>query len=223
LGKDGSVVMRLAVAGVVLALMAIVGDGAHAQAPPPAALVLEVTGSPSPAVAPYTELSAGSRLSLPGQARIVFLHYQACRTVTATGGTLAVMSTGWRATGGDVKEAAAPCPRKVTVRGGGEVGGVVFRSLSPPLKLATRPAFVLVGRRAGGYAAARILRDGRELGEGPVDDHRFGWPAGLAPLAADGSYELLLLPARAGEAPVKLVFTIAEAPADEQLVLVSVD
>ena len=46
------------------------------------ALVLETSGTSVPTVHPYSEITAGTTVSLPRQASLVFLHYAACRTAT---------------------------------------------------------------------------------------------------------------------------------------------
>ena len=46
-----------------------------AQPRPPAALVIETSGSSQPALQPYTEIAAGDAVTLASGSRLLFLHY----------------------------------------------------------------------------------------------------------------------------------------------------
>src|SRR5437667_6926643 len=160
---------RLTLVVVVLAGLAWVST-ASAQAP--AGLVLETSGTITPAATPFTEIAGGTTLTLSGGARLVFAHYQTCKTVTVVGGTVTVTAGSYITRDGRQSDSAMPCPKKVNVRGGGELGGVVYRSISANRALMLEPeaAFVLVGPRAGEYVTARITRDDAPVAEGPIRD-----------------------------------------------------
>ena len=65
-------------------------SGADAQNA--SALVLEKSGATTPEVQPYSEIAVGATVSLSSGAKLVFLHYQTCRTVTVVGGKVAFAS-----------------------------------------------------------------------------------------------------------------------------------
>ena len=216
---------RLALVVVILTALAWVGT-ASAQAP--AGLVLETSGTITPAAKPFTEIAGGTTLTLSGGARLVFAHYHTCKTVTVVGGSVTVTATSYVTRDGKQSDAAMPCPKKVNVRGGGELGGVVFRSISAnrALTLQTEAAFVLVGQRAADFLTARITRDDAQVAEGPIRDQVFRWPAGAPPLTPDTAFELTLVPTRAGDQVVTMRFVtpaIAAPAGQEPLVVISVD
>jgi hypothetical protein len=208
----------------VLAAFAWVGP-ACAQAP--VGLLLETSGTITPAVKPYTELPSGTTLTLSGGARVVFAHYQTCKTVTVVGGTVTVTAASFATRDGKQTDVLMPCPKKVNVRGGGELGGVVYRSPTRAgLTLQTEPAFVLAGQRASDFVTARITRDDATVAEGPIRDRVFRWPAGTTPLAPSTAFELTLVPKGAGERVVTTRFAtpaIAAPAGQEPLVVISVD
>jgi hypothetical protein len=216
---------RLGLLTGVLAAFAWVGP---ACAQGPVGLLLETSGTIAPAVKPYTELPSGTTLTLSGGARVVFAHYQTCKTVTVVGGTVTVTAASYATRDGKQTDVLMPCPKKVNVRGGGELGGVVYRSAAPRagLTLHTEPAFVLVGQRASDFVTARITRDDATVAEGPIRDRVFRWPVGTAPLAPSTAFELTLVPKGAGERVVTTRFAtpaIAAPAGQEPLVVISVD
>src|SRR5438105_13013288 len=72
-----------------IALLAWLGVPSGAEAQNASALVLEKVGVSVPEVQPYSEIAVGTTVSLPPGARLGFLHYQTCKTVTAGGGSVA--------------------------------------------------------------------------------------------------------------------------------------
>lgn len=216
---------RHALVVAILAGLAWVG-AASAQAP--AGLVLETSGTIAPAAKPYTEIAGGTTLTLSGGARLVFAHYQTCKTVTVVGGTVTVTAASYVTRDGKQSDSVMPCPKKVNVRGGGELGGVVYRSVAANrgLTLQTQAAFVLVGQRAADFLTARITRDDAPVAEGPIRDRVFRWPADATPLAPATTFELTLVPTRAGDRVVTMRFAtpaIAAPAGQEPLVVISVD
>ena len=208
----------------------LVAAVASAQAPAaPAALVLEASGGITPAVRPYTEIVGETTLTLSRGARVAFLHYQTCRTVAVSGGSLTVTTAAYSIAGGTKEsDVRSPCPRKVSVRGGGELGGAVFRSMPGRAGVTLQPeaSFVLVGPRAGEFSTARITRDDSRIVEGPIQDKVFRWPAGAAPLAPSTAYELVLIPTSTADRSVTVRFSTpaTAAPAgQEPLVVIGVD
>ncbi len=205
----------------------LVSSGAYAQAP--SALVLEKSGKSVPEVQPYSEIRVGTTVSLPSGARLVFLHYYTCQTITVTGGAITFGLEGYNIKGGKKEsEARGPCPRTVLLKAGGEVAGTLIRSgaAGGALRLSTSPTFVLVGPRAEQFAAARVSQGGKAVLETPMDGSRFRWPTGAAPLAVDTEYELSLVPKVSEMAPVTMKFRTDSSgvtPSDETLTLVHVE
>ena len=193
-----------------------------------AGLVLESSGSITPSVRSYTEIPGGTALSLAEGARLVFVHYQTCKTVTVVGGTVTITAGSYVTKGGKQSDERTPCPKKVSVRGGGELGGVVYRSVSASrgLTLQSEAAFVVSGPRASDFVVARITRENAVVAEGPIRDQVFRWPAGTTPLSPDTAFELTLVPSRAEDRPVTIRFAtpaIAAPASQVPLVVIGVD
>lgn len=196
-------------AGMWIALAVAPGDRAYAAQG--AALVLEATGTMAPQLAPYSEILPDATIALRGDAKLVFVHYDTCRRVIATGGTVRVEAERYAIAGGTVSESQTPCPRRVSLKRSVEVGGIMVRGRPPhrlaSLLLSTQPSFVVVGNRAQDVAAVRIVRGGQTVLEAALDGHRFQWPADAAALLANTDYELTVLFRTTADAPVTLTFT----------------
>lgn len=215
---------RLTLSIAVLALL-WVPSGADAQNA--SALVLEKTGATVPEVQPYSEIAVGATVSLQPGARLVFLHYQTCRTVTAVGGTVAFGGLNYTITGGSKpEEVRSPCPPMVRLRGQSEMAGVLMRTISPEVRLSISPTFALVGARADDFAAVRVSQGGTALLESPLTGRGFRWPAGMVPLVANTDYELVLVPKAGDKTQVTLKFRTergTSTAAGDHLTLISVD
>ena len=211
--------------GIAVLVSLCAPSGAHAQNA--SALVLEKSGATTPDVQPYSEVAVGTALSLSSGARLVFLHYQTCRTVTVVGSKVAFELYTYTITGGSKpQEVRTPCPPTVRLRGQGEVAGTLMRSIVPGVSLSTSPTFVLVGDRADDFAAVRVSQAGTTLLEAPLAGRGFRWPTGAAPLIANADYELVLVPKAEGRPRVTVKFRAegeAATAAGAQLTLISVD
>jgi|RhiMetdeSRZDD1v2_1073273.scaffolds.fasta_scaffold69515_2 hypothetical protein len=211
--RDVTLIGALAVAGVLFPAVAAAQGGA--------ALVLETSGVPG--VRPYSELRPGASVILGSSARLVFLHYATCRTVTLEGGRVTLAADSYTVAGGaGVRETPTACPRLVTRRSSGDVvvGGVVTRSLGPTLALPPAPELVLVGARAGDYALARIAGENGEPHEVGLEGPRLRWPAGVPPLTVGGVYELRLVPSRGDGRAVTLRFQVTRPQAAQEPITV---
>ena len=210
-----------------IALLVLLGVPSGAEAQNASALVLEKTGATVPEVQPHNEIAVGTTVSLQPGARLVFLHYQTCRTVTAVGSTVEFGGLTYKVTGGSApKEVATPCPPTVRLRGQSEMAGVVMRSISPEVRLSLSPAFVLVGARADDFAAVRVSQGGMTVLETPLNGRGFRWPAGAAPLVANTDYELVLVPKAGSKTQVSVKFRTERGTspaAGDRLTLISVD
>ena len=187
------------------------------------ALVLEKSGATTPEMQPYTEVAVGATVSLASGTKLVFLHYQTCRTVTVVGGSVTFEANAYTtAGGGKPQEVRTPCPPTVRLKKGGEVAGVVMRSISPSVRLSISPNFVLVGERADDFIAAAVSQDGTMLLQAPLTGRGFRWPASAAPLVANTNYKLLLVPKAADKGRITVEFR-TEGQAEGQLTLISID
>lgn len=193
----------------------------------PSALVLEKQGTTRPEVKPYTEVSVGRTITLSPRSKIVFQHYYSCRTVTVVGGTVEFETKAYFVKGGKKeKETNSPCPKTVTLKAGGEAGGVLMRSMlsRSDLTFSSRPQFVLVGKRAGGFASVHVSRGDRVILKSPLSTRYFQWPSRSKPLAVGEIYELTLIPADSNSTPLKQSFKVAPAnPGSDGILLIRVD
>jgi len=213
---------RLALLIYVAIALVLVGAVAHAQTA--AALVLEKRGASDPEVQPYTEITVGATISLSPGTRLVFQHYRTCRTVTVIGGKARFGDEIYTITGGiEERETKAPCPRTMTLKVGGESGGILMRGPSL-VRLPSQPAFILVGRHADDYSLIRVSKGGTVLLEASLVSRRFKWPTGTVPLAAGTAYELVLLPEMGSGKPIAKKFRVsASGLAGERLLLIRVE
>lgn len=202
---------------------------AVAIAQQPSALALEKSGSVVPDIKPYSEVSVGTKISLKGAAKLVFLHYYTCQTVSVIGGTIEFGAETYSITGGKREsEKRTPCPRVVTLNAGAEAAGVLFRSgiSSVMLKFTPQPTFVLAGKRADTFGSVRVIKDRKVLTEARLEDRIFHWPRNATPLPVETNYELELVPVVSGATPVKMSFSVseaAEAPGTQEMLLIRVD
>lgn len=204
----------------------LVSSGAYAQAP--SALVLEKSGASVPEIQPYSEIPSGTTISLRGNARLVFVHYNRCRTVAVVGGTIKFGTETYTITGGKKEsEIRTPCPRQVALKAEGEMAGVMLRSVftNVMIKFSERPAFVLVGKRADDFSSLRVTQEDKTVLEAPLEGQHFRWPKDVPPLAAASGYEMVLNPKVPGAAPAKLRFFV-EKPTEasvEGMILINAE
>jgi len=210
-----------------LLLLAALSQQVHAQGSSPgrAALVLEVDGATTPALKPYREMLAGTTVRLGPSSRLVFLHYDTCRTFTVTGGAVAFAPGALPAIQGEVAQSSVRghCPR--TIPGSGSATIVFRERASSPAGLPATPSFVLVGQRADEFVRVRVLRQGEEVLAFPLDGPRFQWPAGTAALAT-GDYQLSFVSGRDGAPSLVVNFkvdAVASPPGDEGMTLITAD
>jgi hypothetical protein len=110
---------------------------------------------------------------------------------------------------------ATPCPRKVTVRRDGTVGGVLIRSM-PTVKtapaLSPTPGFIFAGRAAKAYDRILIAHGDTVVLDAKLTTPSFTWPHGTPPLEPGILHTLVLVPAASAGQGVKTVhFTFAAA------------
>jgi hypothetical protein len=174
-----------------------------AHAGKPAALALDVSGPTTPQVEPFSELETKSPIELDAGTTIEFLHYHFCEAVTVKGGRLNFTKQRFLFKGGKIlSKKRAECPKKVSLGGASQIGGVVLRGgekKSKSLRLTTRPSFVLVGADADGYAAIRISQNGNSVLEAKLHGRVFFYPDSAPTLNKGQSYEVTLTPKGEGK------------------------
>ncbi len=174
----------------------------EARAGKPAALALDVTGETTPMVEPFSELETKTPIELGADATIEFLHYATCQAITVQGGRLNFTNQRYLFKGGKIlKSKRAECPKKVALSGASQIGGVVFRGEKPnaPLKVNTRPSFVLVGANANGFSEIQISQDATLVLKDKLADRVFHYPKSAPTLEKGQSYKVTLTPADGGK------------------------
>ena len=206
---------------VALLLVILSAPGAaRAQTPKNSGLVLEVAGTTTPVLRPYTELPPSATINLGSAGRLVFVHYLSCRTVTVVGGTVTVDTDRYTATGSK-SEARTACPRAVTLKGGGETAGLLVRGMRPPprdirqgpppLTLAATPDLILVGERAAEVATVKVADGSETVLEVRVSSPRLSWPRNAPPLRTDTVYDLVFSFKNDATGPVTVPVVVAPA------------
>jgi hypothetical protein len=205
--------------------------GALAQgtfAEPPAALVLDVSGTVSPAVQRHTEVPGRTSLALNPSGRITFVHYRTCRVVTVAGGTVRILPTHFEAEGGRIEsDRQRPCPRqqKLPITVSGQPGALVTRGITrqPALPILTpQPRIVLVG------SGASRIREGRCTAQHASPDQP-AHPMTIADGVATPAQPLPLgnftceLTTGDGRSRARLTFQVVSEPTATDLVVATVD
>ncbi len=182
----------LRTAAIAILVLAAVPSPAGAQKA--VGLALEVVGPVRPALSAFTEIGDGTVLGLAANGRLTFAHYNSCRVVTVVGGEVTIGRLWYDVAGGRIEsEARGACVTEIrALVKGGRASGLVLRAGPRGIAYPTRPAFVLVGRRAGDITNLVVTRDGRTVADIRIDGRRFKWPDDLAPLEDRGDYRLLL-------------------------------
>ena len=160
----------------------------------PVALVLEVSGTVKPAVAPFGELHAGMKLTLDSGTRLRFVHYKSCRITRVRGGELTLLPSGHLLRDGTTEsDEIRTCPKRLAAGGqSGVAGGLVMRgSGGGEIQLPPQPTLMFAGARAERFTQvlleAQAMRVPLERASG-VPVWRYA-----GPLLAPGSYRLVVL------------------------------
>jgi hypothetical protein len=192
----------------VLAASIPIFAAAQAQTPEAVALVLEVAGGTDPAVAPFSELRAGTKLSLGAGSRLRFVHYKSCRMVAVRGGELTLLPSGHLLRGGATEsDEIRACPKRLAAGArSGVAGGLVMRGASAAtIQLSPQPTLMIAGARAARFADVSLESGGRRValdraGTAPV------WRY-AGPLLAPGAYRLVAT-AKTGETVMDEAVTV---------------
>ena len=128
---------------------------------PPAAVVLEISGSSTPVVAVREEIATGGQIKLAPEARLTLLHYSSCTVVTIVGGTVSVSDSGVEADAAFVQSRKqGPCPRIHQLSAEGartSSGALILRGTSSFLQLSPHLDAILAGTSALGVSSAEVL------------------------------------------------------------------
>ncbi len=202
---------------IMLAAIVVFALSLQAQsAPAPAALVVNVSGSVTPAVTPFSELTAGTQLNLGADGKLIFDDYYSCTEVTVTGGRVDLAAKGYKTSAGaKTSEERVPCKQEVVLKAGGEALTQLMRGGEPSSqvpRLSVRPSFVLVGARSQSFAAANITQKNAPIGTVKLIGPRFDWPADLQPLTVGVHYEITFVPKSPAEPSSTMRFVAVAAP-----------
>ncbi|MBV9827312.1 MAG: hypothetical protein JO001_16860 [Alphaproteobacteria bacterium] len=214
--------MRLKVVCLMLLLAPV--RAALAAGDPPAGVVMALSGSTMPALAPMSEIPSGVPIKLAPDAELTLLDYARCKTVRVSGGTVTMSRFDFLADGKILSQVDAPCPRvhQLSAGAAGSIaGGLVMRSIASAPKWPLNPELVIVGDGAAGLKTAVIFADGRldsPLMQLDVSGRSARYPAGAAALPANERYVLRLTLAGRAE-PVDISF-IGSASTGPSLIVV---
>jgi hypothetical protein len=213
---------------VALVLLSCAFPARSAMADEPAALIVETSGTVTPEVAPFSEVAAGTVLTLAGHAKLVFDDYYSCSEVTVKGGSVEFGAKGFT-TSGDAKSSATrvPCKQEIVLNRSGEASTNVMRgSEETGVRIGTRPSFVLVGTQNLTYSAVRFTLNGAEVRTIKLSGPRMKWPLFAPPLTVGESYQLALVPKSEGDPVKTITFKAVEQPRSllgSSLIVIRVD
>ncbi len=174
--------------GALLAiLMGLAAGGALAGEP--AALVLDVIGDTEPAIFAYSEIEAGTEITLADEATLSLIHYGTCTALTLVGGSLRIEANRYRIGRSRVEqERSQECPNEVALAEDGTAAGVLMRGGDGALHLPLRPSFVLAGGRADTVERIDILSGTEPVMSLPVKARHVDWPQDAAALESGSEY-----------------------------------
>lgn len=185
--------VRIAVVGLAL----IAGP---ALAGPPAALIIDVTGSVSPEIEAFDEVEAGTELTLSGGAELTLSHYGTCDEVSVRGGSIEVgtLDLGLARTT-VVSRSRADCSEPVSLSETDTASAsVIMRNFEQLPKVPLSPAIVISGKKRAGFDAMAILRGDKQIATLTVAQGKVAWPTdGL--YLSNGTKYVLVLTGRSGE------------------------
>ncbi len=175
----------------VFSFVVVLAFGHPCLAGNPVALIYDIQGGSDRPLEAFSEFATGDEVTLNNDTELTFLHYQTCATVVLKGGHLSFSDERYMLRKGEVvSEQVEKCPKTVVLDEGDEIGGVVMRSASAKLKLATVPKFVLVGEKRESYSRVRVSHGDETIAELPLKGYAFTWPAAQAPLSPGTDYRL---------------------------------
>lgn len=173
---------QLAILIGLVATRAIAGE--------PAALVLDVTGATEPAIFPYSEIEAGTEVTLADDARLSLIHYGTCKALTLVGGSVRIEANRYLIGRSRVEEERSQdCPNEVALAEDGTAAGVLMRDVAggtPHLPI--RPSFVIAGGSADTVERIDILVGAAPVMTLPVKARHVAWPQDATALKSGSEY-----------------------------------
>lgn len=204
--------------------LALIPVFARAQAPEAVALVLEVAGSTTPAISPFGELRAGTRIALGADTRLRFVHYKSCRLTRVRGGEVTFLPSGHLLRDGVTEsDELRACPKRLGVGAkSGVAGGLVMRGAGPgAIELPPQPALMIAGARAARFARVQIEGSGR------TSPLQRGAAAPVwrydGPLLPSGAYRLVAFAADGEKLVDEAVAIVAADPAVPEIAILRAD
>lgn len=161
----------------------------------PAALVLEVSGETEPALLAFSEIEAGTDITLAEDARLGIVHYGTCKILILVGGSLRVDQNRYLIGRSRVEtERTQDCPRQVALEGEGSAAGVLMRGRDEDAvpAMALRPSFIFVGGEADAVAGVEILAEGEPVASMGVEGRRAAWPEDAPDLVSGTVYAVAI-------------------------------
>ncbi len=192
----------------------------------PVALVVDKQGRTRPDLQPYSEIMAGDACEVPDGSSLVFIDYRSCNRVTVSGMTVNFSSSGFSTSGGaNRSQQRVACPQTLSPDSGGDNSSVLMRGIGIKRpSIALRPTFVIISKPGRSFARLSVTSATGTLVDTELHGARFDWPPSVSALEAGSIYQLILLPERAEDHPVKLSFKAAEdSGAPAAIVLIHAD
>lgn len=119
-----------------------------AAAGTPAGVVMAVTGATNPSLPVMSEIPAQTGVVFDPDTSMTFILYSRCKLVTVKGGTLTFTGNDFTTSGQIVSESDTVCPGRFDLAAlGVDTGGVVFRTMVTPLKMAPEAQIIFAGGR----------------------------------------------------------------------------
>jgi hypothetical protein len=114
---------------------------------------MSVTGATTPRLAAYAEIPSDSGVQISRSASLTFLHYERCKLVTVTGGTLVLTPTDYASDGKVVSETTTACPLVQALN--------ARTAATSPVRLPSKPDIIFTGSGGAHVTGMSIVEDGR--------------------------------------------------------------
>jgi hypothetical protein len=181
----------------LLILAALIAGGSAARAQHAVAIVVDIDGKTSPALAANAEIPDKSVIALQPGTTLTLVHYKSCELLVVSGGRIAVEEGKYDVSGTKVvqeEKVSCPAEQQTTLANSNQASGtaaLVLRSGEPgrtfiPLK----PMVLAVGGKARDFVRVEILDGTNVVATLPLASGRAAWPAGTKPLVGYRKYTL---------------------------------
>lgn len=223
--RANQVSKALAIVAIALCLVCSVHVlTAQSNARDPVALVIEKRGRTRPELLPYSEIMAGDTFEVPNGSSLVFIDYRSCNRVSVSAATVNFWSGGFSISQGARRsEQRVACPQTIGPDSGGENSSMLMRGLDILPSVAIRPDFVIICAPGRGFRRVSVKDATRTLVDAELHGARFDWPPSAQPLDAGNVYQLVLLPERADDHPLRFSFQAAADSRGSQQAIVLIN